>query len=74
MSREHTDFTVLKKGLKYLAFAVPLLFLAPYLFTLSFLNQESLIFYLFLILGIVSGTAAIYLSFKGINTIIKSIF
>ncbi len=74
MSREHTDFTVLKKGLKYLAFAVPLLFLAPYLLTLSFLNQESLIFYLFLVLGIAIGTAAIYLSFKGINTIMKSIF
>jgi len=74
MGKDHTDFDILKKGLKYLAFALPLLFLAPYLLTLSFLNKETFIFFLFLILGIVAGAGAIFLCFKGINTIMKSIF
>ena len=74
MSKDHTDFDILKKGLKYLAFALPLLFLAPYLLTLSFLNKETYIFYLFLVVGIIAGAGAIYLCFKGINTIMKSIF
>ncbi|HLW33176.1 MAG TPA: DUF6095 family protein [Aequorivita sp.] len=74
MSKEHTDLDLLKKGLKFMAFTIPLLFLAPYLLTLSFLNKETYIFYVFLVCGIVAGAGAIYLGFKGINTIVKSIF
>ncbi len=74
MGKEHTDFTILKRGLKYLAFALPLLFLAPYLLTLSFLNKETIGFFLFLPLGIIAGAGAIFLCFRGINTIMKSIF
>ena len=74
MSKDHTDFEVLRKGLKYLAFALPLLFLSPYLLTLSFLNKETFMFFVFLIIGIFAGAAAIYFLFKGINTIMKSIF
>lgn len=74
MGREHTDFDLLKKGLKFLAFALPLLFLSPYLLTLSFLNKEIFIFYAFLFFGIIAGAAAIFLFFKGINTVMKSIF
>lgn len=74
MGKEHTDFNLLKKGLKYMAFALPLLFLSPYLITLSFLNKETFMLFVFLLFGIVAGAAAIFLCFKGINTIIKSIF
>ena len=74
MGKKHTDFNLLKKGLKFMAFTIPLLFLAPYLLTLSFLNKETYIFYVFLGFGIVAGAGAIYLGFKGINTIVKSIF
>lgn len=74
MGKEHTDFNLLKKGLKYLAFALPLLFLSPYMLTLSFLNKETFMFFVFLLPGLVAGTGAIYLCFKGINTILKSIF
>ena len=74
MGKEHTDFHLLKKGLKFMVFALPLLFLSPYLITLSFLNNETFMFYVFLFFGIVAGTGAIYLCFKGINTILKSIF
>lgn len=74
MGKQHTDMKVLKKGLTFLGFALPLLFLAPYLLTLSFLNKEKLIFFLLLAVGIIAGAGAIYLLFKGINTIMKSIF
>ena len=74
MGRGNTDFDLLKKGLKFMAFALPLLFLSPYLLTLSFLNKEIFMFYVFLFFGIVAGAGAIYLLFKGINTVMKSIF
>ncbi|SDX48600.1 DUF6095 family protein [Aequorivita viscosa] len=74
MGKDHTDFNILKKGLKYLAFALPLLFLSPYLLTLSFLNKDTYIFFVFLFPAILAGAGAIYLCFKGINTIMKSIF
>ena len=74
MGKEHTDFDLLKKGLKFMVFALPLLFLSPYLITLSFLNNETFMFYVFLFFGIVGATGSIYVCFKGINTILKSIF
>jgi len=74
MGKQHTDFNLLKKGLKYMAFALPLLFLSPILLTLSGLNKETFMFYVFLLFGLVAGAWAIYLCFKGINTIMKSIF
>ncbi len=74
MGKDHTDFNILKKGLKYLAFALPLLFLSPYLLTLSFLNKDTYIFFVFLFPALLAGAGAIYLCFKGINTIMKSIF
>lgn len=74
MGKEHTDLELLKKGLKFMAIALPLLFLSPYLLTLSFLNKETFMFFVFLFFGIAAGTGAIYFCFKGINTILKSIF
>ena len=74
MGKKGTDFKVLKRGLSFLAAALPLLFIAPTLLTLSGLNKETYVFYIFLILGLITGAGAIYLLFKGINTIMKSIF
>jgi hypothetical protein len=74
MSKEHTDLELLRKGVKYLAIALPLLFLSPYLITLAFLNTETIYGYVFFGLGFIAGAGAVYLLFKGINTIMKSIF
>jgi len=74
MSKEHTDVELLRKGVKYLAIALPLLFLSPYLITLAFLNTETIYGYVFFGLGFIAGVGAVYLVFKGINTIMKSIF
>lgn len=74
MNRNHTDKKLLVKGIKYMVFALPLLFLSPYLITLAALNKHNFTLYLFLVLGIAVGATAIYLCFKGINTIMKSMF
>jgi len=71
---KHTDQKLLVKGLKKLALSLPFLFLSPYVLTLSFLNKENYTFYIFFALGIIFGALAIYLIFKGIGTIMKSIF
>ena len=74
MSKEHTDVELLRKGVKYLAIALPLLFLSPYLITLAFLNTETIYGYVFFGIGFIAGVGAVYLLFKGIKTIMKSIF
>ena len=74
MSKEHTDVELLRKSVKYLAIALPLLFLSPYLITLAFLNTETIYGYVFFGIGFIAGAVAVYLLFKGINTIMKSIF
>ena len=74
MSKGHTDKQLLVKGLKYMAITIPLLILTVYLFTLSFLNTESKIIYYVLPLAFVGMTGTIWLGFKGIKTILKSIF
>ncbi len=74
MDQKHTNKKILVRGIKYMAVTVPLLFLAPYLLTLSFLNKDNFTFYIFLAVGILAGAGAIYCGFKGINTILKSLF
>lgn len=74
MSQKHTDQKLLAKGLKYMVFTLPLLFLCPYLITLSFLNKDNFTFYIFLIIGIIAGGFAFYFFYKGIKTIMNSIF
>ncbi|GER60824.1 DUF6095 family protein [Patiriisocius marinus] len=74
MGKEHTDLNLLGKGLKFLAGALPLLFLSPYLITLSALNKGHWSFYMFIVLGITIGILAVFLIYKGLKTIMKSIF
>ncbi len=71
---KHTDQKLLVQGLKKLALSLPLLFLSPYVLTLSFLNKETYVFYIFFSIGIILGILAVYLVFKGISTVMKSIF
>tara|TARA_R110000851_G_scaffold224916_1_gene377720 strand:+ start:27 stop:269 length:243 start_codon:yes stop_codon:yes gene_type:complete len=71
---KHTDQRILVKGIKYLAIALPLLFLSPYLLSLAFLNKENYMFYVGLSLGVVLGGLAIWLIFKGLKTFMKAIY
>ncbi len=74
MTQKHTNRELLVKGLKYMAITIPLLFLCPYLLTLSFLNKDNNSFYFFFVLGIIAFIIVIYLFYKGIKTLLDSIF
>lgn len=69
-----TNKTLLTKGIKYLAGALPLLFLGPVVITSAFKNEKHPLYVYVLILGILIALAAMFLIFKGINIVLKSLF
>ncbi len=74
MTQKRTDKELLKKGIKYMAITLPMLFLCPYLLTLSFINKENVAFYIFLALGLIAFIVVLYLFYKGIKTILDALF
>ena len=71
---KHTNKDLLLKGLKFLAGALPLSFIGPVVLFSSFKNQEHTWFIPILLFALLAMAAAIYLMFKGINTMIKALF
>ncbi|MFD2891492.1 DUF6095 family protein [Flavobacterium chuncheonense] len=69
-----TNRKILAKGIRYLSGALPLLFIGPVVINSSFKNKENPLYPFVLGLGIIICAFAMYLIFKGINTIIKSLF
>jgi hypothetical protein len=69
-----TNKELLSKGIKYLAGALPLLFIGPIVITNAFMNQQNIWHYLVLAIGIISCISAMYLMYMGLRTIMKSIF
>lgn len=69
-----TDRRVLMNGVKYIAIAFPLMFLGPIIIYSSFKNQAHPLFYPVLGLGILCCISSMFLFFKGIQTIMKSLF
>lgn len=71
---KHTNKALLLKGLKFLAGALPLSFIGPVVLFSSFKNQENPLFIPVLLLALTAMTAAVYLMFKGISTVMKALF
>ena len=69
-----TNRKILARGIKYLSACLPLLFIGPIVINSSFKNEESPLFLYILILGILICGFSIFLGFKGLNTIMKSLF
>lgn len=69
-----TNKKVLIKGLQILASSLPLLFLGPVTINSAFKNEEHPLYLLILALGIIICSLGVFLIFKGINTLIKSLF
>ena len=69
-----TDKTVLAKGIKYLAGALPLLVMGPIIINSAFKNEKHPLYPYILTLGILIALAAMFLIFKGVNTLVKSMF
>ncbi|WP_262918601.1 DUF6095 family protein [Flavobacterium luminosum] len=69
-----TNKILLMKGIRILSFSLPLLFIGPYVIFMSFKNQSHPLFIPVLGMGIIVCLFSIYLIFKGIQTIMKSLF
>jgi len=69
-----TNKKILLKGIRYLSGALPLLFIGPVVINSAFKNQESPLYPYVLGLGIIICLFAMFLIYKGINTILKSLF
>ncbi|UOK41947.1 MULTISPECIES: DUF6095 family protein [Flavobacterium] len=69
-----TNKALLMKGIRYLAFAVPLMFIGPTIIHSSFKNQEHPLYIPILGIGILFCIGSMFLMFKGIQTMVKSLF
>jgi hypothetical protein len=69
-----TNKEVLYKGIKYLGYALPLLFIGPSVIHMAFKNQSHSLYFPVLGLGIVLCLLSIFLIFRGLKTIMKSLF
>ena len=74
MDRKHTNKTLLGKGLKFMAGALPLIIIGPVVLFSSFKNQDHPWFIPILILGLLALAGAIFLLIKGIRIIMRSLF
>lgn len=71
---KHTNKDTLAKGVKYLAGALPLIFIGPSILYSAFNNQDKALYWPILIIGILISFGAIFLIFKGIMTLLKALF
>ncbi|WP_223033209.1 DUF6095 family protein [Hanstruepera marina] len=74
METKHTDKEVLIKGLKKMAISLLCMFFGPTLIYIAFSNQEKPLFIPILIIGILICLSAIIIAFKGLKTILDSMF
>lgn len=74
MKKDKTDKQLLVKGLQRMAISLVLMFIGPSIIYLALSNKEKPLYLLLLILGIFGCGAAIYFAFKGLNTIMDSLF
>jgi hypothetical protein len=70
----HTDKEVLNKGMKFIAWAIPALFIGPTVIHFAFINKLQPTYLLILGFGIIICITAMVLLFLGLKTIMKSLF
>ncbi|OIQ28965.1 MAG: hypothetical protein BM564_07045 [Bacteroidetes bacterium MedPE-SWsnd-G2] len=74
MEQKHTNKDLLIQGLKTLALCVILMFAGPTLLHITFSNPDKPLYIPLLIISILICIGAILMLFKGLNTILKSVF
>lgn len=74
MATKSTDKDVLVKGVKQMAIAMLLMFIGPTLLYLVLSNKDKDFYIPLLIIAISICALAVFIAFKGINTILDSIF
>jgi ABC-type Fe3+ transport system permease subunit len=65
---------LLDKGIKYMLYALPLMFLGPGVVYNAFINKQNVWHYLVLTIGIILCALAVYFMFKGIKTLTDALF
>lgn len=71
---KRTDKNILGKGIKIMGMTLLFMFLGPFLLYTAFSNEEKPLYIPILIAGLIICVAAIYFGFKGIKTIMDSMF
>ncbi len=74
MSSMRTDKELLVKGIKFIAYTIALMFLAPVVIYEAFKNQGHPWYWPVLIVGLILAIAAIVMGFYGIKVILDSLF
>jgi hypothetical protein len=69
-----TNKELFTKGIKYLAWALPLLFIGPTLIHFAFINKLQPSYYFILGIGITFCLGAMFLMFLGLKTMVSSLF
>lgn len=69
-----TDKKILNQGVIYMMAALPLMFIGPTVIYNAFINKGNPWHYLVLAVGVAIAGASVYMAFKGLNTIMKSLF
>lgn len=64
----------LDKGIKYMLYALPLMFIGPSVIYNAFINKQNIWHWLVLAIGIVLCLTAVYFMFKGIKTLTDALF
>ena len=71
---KRTDKAILIKGLKNMILSLICMFLGPTLIYIAFSNQEKPLYIPILIVALLICCLAVYFAFKGIKTILDSMF
>ncbi|MFS4484166.1 DUF6095 family protein [Hyunsoonleella sp. 2307UL5-6] len=74
MEENRTDKQILFKGIKTLVFAALSLFMGPILLSFAFSKPDDKLYYPLLIVGCAISALAVVMLFKGIKTIMNSMF
>lgn len=74
MQEHRTDRKLLTKGVRFLLLALPLFFIGPIIFHSSLKNQNHPLFIPVFGLGCALMLASMFLLFKGLQTIMNSLF
>ena len=74
MKTDKTDKQMLVRGIKTLVFALMTLFMGPIFLHIAFSNKEKPLYIPILIVGCLISAIAVFLIFRGIKTIMDSMF
>jgi hypothetical protein len=74
METKRTNKEILAKGLKKMAVSLVMMFAGPTLFYIATINKEKPLYVPLLIISILICAGAIFFAFKGLQTIMTSMF